>query len=158
MDEVGKELDLFISALDASADLRMLVSSPAFSRREQNAAIGAILEKMQIGGITAKFAGLLIKNGRLDYFASVIRAYHDLLAEHHGEITAEVLSAVRLSAGQIKDLRTALKKVSGRKTRIIQHIDETLLGGLVVKLGSRMYDSSLRTKLFNLQRLMKEVG
>ncbi len=158
MDEVGKELDLFSSALDASADLRRLVSSPAFSRREQDAAIGAILKKMQIGGITANFAGLLVKNGRLDHFAPVIRAYHDLLAEHHGEITAEVSSAQKLNADQLKDLRAALKKLSGRKTRIIQHIDETLLGGLVVKLGSRMYDSSLRTKLFNLQRLMKEVG
>ena len=158
MDEVGEELDMFRSALDASADLRLLVSSPAFSRREQGDAIGAVLKKMQIGGITANFAGLLVKNGRLDHFAAIIRGYHDLLGAHRGEITAEVTSAQKLSAAQISDLRASLKAVSGRKTRIIQHIDESLLGGLVVKLGSRMYDSSLRTKLFNLQRLMKEVG
>ncbi len=158
LDEVDAELGDFLAALDESADLERLISSPVFSRSEQENVLARVLEKMQISGLTPRFFALLIKNGRLNYIRAIIRDYRRLLAEERGEITAEICSAVKLSPAQIKKLQSALKTLTGRKTSIRQSVDETLLGGLVVKLGSRMYDSSLRTKLFNLQRVMKEIG
>lgn len=158
LDEVESELDSIALALDENADLERLISSPVFSRSEQGHALAKVLEKMEIAGLTARFVALLSKNGRINQIRSVIADYHALTALERGEVTAEVTSAAKLSSAQIKKLQEALKTLTGRKTSINQNVDEKLLGGLVVKLGSRMYDSSLRTKLFNLQRVMKEIG
>jgi F-type H+-transporting ATPase subunit delta len=158
LDEIADELDRLGALLDENADLERLISSPVFSRAEQANVLARVLEKMQVSGLATRFIALLSKNGRVNHIRSIIAAYHALLAQERGEITAEITSAVKLSAAQVKKLQAALKALTGRKTSINQNIDEKLLGGLIVKLGSRMYDSSLRTKLFNLQRVMKEIG
>lgn len=157
-DAVAETLDSFIAALDDNPELKRLADSPVFTRAEQLKAINAVLGGMGIEGLAAKFIGTVAQNGRLDHVRGMTRAYQGLLAVERGEETAEVTSAAALDDGQLKKLQKTLNSLTGRDVQITQKVDAKLLGGLVVKLGSRMYDNSLRTKLFNLQRMMKEVG
>jgi len=155
---VEKELKGFAALLDKSSDLRRLVTSPVFSTAEQERAIGAVLDKAKIGGITANFIKLVIANRRLFAVRDMIAAFAALVATHRGEITAEVVSATPLSAKQMTALKLTLKAVEGREVNVETQVDESLLGGLIVKIGSRMVDNSLSTKLDNLKIAMKEVG
>ncbi|PLX41007.1 MAG: F0F1 ATP synthase subunit delta [Hyphomicrobiales bacterium] len=157
-DAVASALDGFLAALDDHPDLKRLVDSPVFSRSDQVKAMGAVLGGLKIDGLTANFLGTVARNGRLDHIRDMVAAYHSLLAADRGETTAEVTSAQALGEAQLSKLQATLNKLTGRDVQIMQSVDASLLGGLVVKLGSRMYDNSLRTKLFNLQRMMKEVG
>jgi F-type H+-transporting ATPase subunit delta len=156
----GVEADLktFAGLLEGSADLERLVRSPVFTADEQQRAIAEISRKAKISGLTANFLGLIAKNRRLFAVADMIRAFKALAAAHRGEVSADVTSASKLSAAQTKALRTSLKSALGQDVQLTAHVDESLLGGLVVKVGSRMIDSSLRTKLDNLQFALKEVG
>jgi len=158
LEKVEQDLNSFNQALDAVEDLRRLVKSPVFSAEEQVRAIAAILEKMQIEGLTANFLKLIARNRRLFAAPDMIKAFRALLARHRGQTSAEVTSAVPLEEGQVRALQAALKATLHKDVQLDRKVDATLLGGLVVKVGSRMVDSSLRTKLNSLKHAMKEVG
>jgi F-type H+-transporting ATPase subunit delta len=158
VETVERDLNRFASALDAVEDLRRLVRSPAFTAEEQQRAIAAILEKMEIEGLTANFLKLIARNRRLFAAPDMIKAFRALLARHRGQASAEVTSAAPLEEGQVRALQTALKAALHKDVQLDQKVDANLLGGLVVKVGSRMVDSSLRTKLNSLKQTMKEVG
>jgi F-type H+-transporting ATPase subunit delta len=158
LEKVEQDLNRFASALDAVEDLRRLVRSPVFTAEEQERAIAAILEQMEIEGLTANFLKLITRNRRLFAAPDMIKAFRALLARHRGQTSAEVTSALPLSEGQLRALQTALKAALHKEIQLDQKVDATLLGGLVVKVGSRMIDSSLRTKLNSLKQTMKEVG
>jgi len=158
LEKVEADLSRFGQVLDAVEDLRRLVRSPVFSAEEQQRAIAAILEKMQIEGLTANFLKLIARNSRLFAAPDMIKAFRALLARHRGQTGAEVTSAVPLEEGQVRALQAALTAALHKNVQLDQKVDATLLGGLVVKVGSRMVDSSLRTKLNSLKHVMKEVG
>ncbi len=140
-----------------SDDFNTLVSSPVISRDDQLAGVSAVAEKAGFSPLTVKFLGVLAANRRLMSVSGIIRSFDQLLANHRGEVSAEVVSAAKLTAAQIKSLEKNLKSAIGRDVAIDQNVDESLLGGLKVKVGSRMIDSSLKTKLDNLAIAMKGV-
>jgi F-type H+-transporting ATPase subunit delta len=141
-----------------SPDLLRLVRSPVFAADAQLKALDAVLAKAGIGGIAANFLKVLTTNRRLFAVADVIRAFRALVARFKGEATAEVTVAEPLSDKNLDALKAALKSVSGKDVDLNVKIDPSIIGGLVVKLGSRMVDSSLRTKLNSIKHAMKEAG
>jgi F-type H+-transporting ATPase subunit delta len=141
-----------------SADLARLVRSPVFSAEIQSKALAAVLEKAEISGISAKFLKVLTANRRLFAVSDVIRAFRALVAKFKGEATADVTVAEPLSDKNLDALKTALKTVTGKDVALNVKVDPSIIGGLVVKLGSRMVDSSLRTKLNSIKHAMKEAG
>lgn len=155
VDTVQAQLAGFRAAIADSADLRRLVTSPAFSADDQVAAIEAICAKGKISGIALNFLKLVARNRRLPALTAMIDAFDTLVATAKGEVGAEVISADKLSATQIKDLKAALKASTGRDVTLSTRVDPSLLGGLIVKVGSRMMDNSLKTKLQNLKIAMK---
>ena len=158
LDGAAKNLNAFGKILDESEDLRRLVSSPIFSAKDQQRAISAILNKADITGIVANSLLLITQNRRLMAVGDIIKAFNALHASHKGEVEAEVTSAVELSDDQLVSLKSTLKAAVGQDVGLKTNVDPSLLGGLVVKVGSRMIDSSLKTKLNNLETTMKEVG
>lgn len=158
LDQVGNELKAVGAMIDDSADLRRLVRSPVFSAEAQGKALSAILDKAGIKGLTANFVGLVVRNRRLFALPDMIRAYGQILARHRGEVTADVVTAHSLSDDQTKALKDAIKSAIGKDVDVSTRVDPSLLGGLVVKVGSRMIDTSLKTKLNSLKIAMKEVG
>ncbi|MDB5521909.1 MAG: synthase delta subunit [Tardiphaga sp.] len=158
VDVVKADLNRFAAMLADSPDLTRLVRSPVFSTDVQGKALTAVLDKSDISGITAKFLKVLTANRRLFAVTDVIRAYGALVAKFKGEATAEVTVAEALSDKNLDALKSALKSVSGKDVALNVKIDPSIIGGLVVKLGSRMVDSSLRTKLNSIKHAMKEAG
>lgn len=158
IDVVSTDLDKFDAMLADSADLARLVRSPVFSSDTQLKALTAILDKAGISGITAKFLKVLTANRRLFAVADVSRAFRALVARFKGEATADVTVAEALSDKNLDSLKTALKSVTGKDVVLNVKVDPSIIGGLVVKLGSRMVDSSLRTKLNAIKHAMKEAG
>lgn len=158
IDAVKADLDKFSALLADSPDLLRLVRSPVFTADMQGKALAAILAKAGIGGITAKFLQVLTANRRLFAVSDVIRAFRALVAKFRGEATAEVTVAEQLSDKNLDALKAALKSVSGKEVDLNVKVDPSIIGGLVVKLGSRMVDSSLRTKLNSIKHAMKEAG
>lgn len=158
LDQILNELNRFHAVMDEVDDLSRLVKSPVFTAEEQQRAIAAILEKMQIEGLTANFLKLVARNRRLFVASDMIKAFRALIARHRGQTSAEVISAVKLEDGQLRALREALKAALGKDVQLDERVDASLLGGLVVKIGSRMIDNSLRSKLNTLRTAMKEVG
>nr|WP_244299094.1 F0F1 ATP synthase subunit delta [Roseibium aquae] len=156
----GVERDLlgFEALLKESADLNRLVKSPVFSAEEQLNAISALLDKAGISGLAANFMKLAARNRRLFVLPSMIASFRAQVAERRGEQTAEVISASPLSDDHVAALKEALSASTGKTVTVAAHVDPKLLGGLVVKVGSRMIDASLRTKLNSLKFAMKEVG
>ena len=155
---VETDLNKFNEMLEGSSDLQRLVRSPVFSADDQQQAVAAIAKKAKISGITANFLELIAQNRRLFAVSDMIRAFHALASKHRGEVSAEVTSANTLSAEQTKGLKASLKSAIGQDVQLTSNVDPALLGGLVVKVGSRMIDTSLKTKLDNLQFALKEVG
>ena len=158
LDQVAVDLDRFNEALDAFDDLLRLVKSPVFSAEEQGRALAAILKELKIEGLTRNFLLLAAKNRRLFATPDMIRAFRAILARHRGEMSATVTAAAKLTESQVTALRQALKAALGKEIMLEERVDAGLLGGLVVKVGSRMVDTSLRTKLNSLKVAMKEVG
>ena len=158
IDAVRADLDKFEAMLADSADLKRLVRSPVFSAGEQSKALAAVLEKAGIAGVSANFLKVLTANRRLFAVADVIRAFRALVAKFKGEATADVTVAEALSDKNLDALKTALKTVTGKDVALNVKVDPSIIGGLVVKLGSRMVDSSLRTKLNSIKHAMKEAG
>lgn len=160
---VEAELAKFAALLDANPDLQRLVRSPVFSSEDQSKAVSAVLAKAGIGGIAANFLQLLAKNRRLFAVADMINAFRSIAARERGEIAAEIVSAHPLTDAQVADLKSTLqgfvsRQALGKDVTIHSKVDPSLLGGLVVKVGSRMIDSSLKTKLSTLKVAMKGTG
>jgi F-type H+-transporting ATPase subunit delta len=155
VDAVAADFTALRNAIHASPDLARLVRSPAFSREDQQKALGAILAKMQVSPLTQKFVALLAAKRRLFALEGIIAAYNHKVARLKGEVEAEVTSARPLSHGEAEELKRVLKSTLGREPRLQTRVDNALLGGLVVKLGSRMIDTSIRTKLNGLRVAMK---
>ena len=158
IDAVKAELDRFAAMLDESADLKRLVRSPVFAAEAQLKALSAVLEKAEITGVSANFLKVLAANRRLFAVSEVIRAFNALVAKFKGEATADVTVAETLSDKNLEALKAALKSVTGKDVTLDVKVDPSIIGGLVLKLGSRMVDSSLRTKLNSIKNAMKEAG
>ena len=156
--EVATALDNFQAMIDGSTDLQRLIKSPVFSADEQLAAITAILDKAGISGLAANFLKVTASNRRLFAVPGMIRSFREIYARHRGEVSADVTSAHALTAAQETELKAALKGVTGKDVTINVAVDPAILGGLIVKLGSRQIDTSLRTKLSTLKLSLKEVG
>ena len=158
VDAVKTDLDKFDALLNESADLKRLVKSPVFTADAQLKALTAVLDKAGISGIAANFVKVLTSNRRLFAVSDVIRAFRALVARFKGEATADVTVAETLNDRNLDALKTALKSVTGKDVMLNVKVDPSIIGGLVVKLGSRMVDSSLRTKLNSIKHAMKEAG
>ncbi|WP_213773917.1 F0F1 ATP synthase subunit delta [Bradyrhizobium sp. dw_78] len=158
VDAVKADLDKFDAMLADSADLKRLVRSPVFSADVQLKALAAVLDKAGVTGIAANFLKVLTTNRRLFAVDDVSRAFRALVAKFRGEATADVTVAEQLNDRNLDALKTALKSVTGKDVALNVKVDPSIIGGLVVKLGSRMVDSSLRTKLNSIKHAMKEAG
>ncbi len=141
-----------------SADLQRVLSSPVFKSDDQMAALDALAAKGGVTGLAVNFAKLMCENRRLAVLSQAIAGFQALVADAKGEMVAEVTSAEKLTAGQLKDLSAALKARVGKDVKLSTKIDSSILGGLVVKIGSTMIDNSLKTKLQNLKVSMKGTG
>ena len=157
LDTVAGDLNRFDAMLGESKDLERLVRSPVFSADDQGRALSSLLGKAGMSALAVNFFKLLAANRRLFVVRDVIKGFRALVARERGEVSAEVTSAHALNEQQLSELKTALKSTAGREVRIETRVDPSILGGLIVKLGSRMIDSSLKTKLNNLKFAMKEV-
>jgi F-type H+-transporting ATPase subunit delta len=157
-----KALEADVDGLDAamteSADLRDLISSPVYRREDQAAAIAAIATKMKLAPLTANTLALMASKRRLFVLPQLVAVLRDKIAAEKGEVTAEVTSATKLTAAQAKSLTETLKARVGKTVKLKTAVDESLIGGLVVKLGSTMIDTSVKARLAALQNAMKEVG
>jgi F-type H+-transporting ATPase subunit delta len=155
-DAVKADLERFDALIEQTPDLARLVRSPVFSSEDQLKALAPILERSGIGGLAAQFVKLSAANRRLFAIRDMVRAYRELVAREKGEATANVTVAEQLKPEHLAALRDALKAVSGKEVDLDVKIDPAIIGGLVVKLGSRMVDASLRTKLNAMKHAMKE--
>src|SRR5690242_1908145 len=155
IESVGNSLDALDQALLDSKDFAELVSSPLVGREAAGKAFAALAPQLNLDSITANFLGVLARNGRKSELRSVIRAYRRLAAEQRGETTAEVVTARPLNDDQLAQLRQQLRTRAGRDVNIDATVDASLLGGIVVKLGSQQIDASIRTKLNRLAQAMK---
>lgn len=158
LDSVAGDLKSLKAMIADSAELRRLLSSPILSRAEQQKAIVALADRAGFGVLTKNFLGLVAKNRRLISIGGMVEAYLARLAAKRGEITAEVSSAIPLTETQVGAISAALKSVVGSNVSLDMTVDAGLLGGLIVKVGSRQVDGSLKTKLQHLQLAMKGVG
>jgi F-type H+-transporting ATPase subunit delta len=155
---IEDELNRFEALLQGSEDLRRLVASPVFSAAEQAKAVEAIATRAGISGITANFLQVVARNRRLFAVPGMIRAFREIAARHRGEVTADVVSAHDLTPAQEQELKATLRAVAGKDVTIALKVDPSILGGLVVKIGSRQIDTSLKTKLNSMKIALKEVG
>jgi F-type H+-transporting ATPase subunit delta len=155
IESVGRSLDALGQALLDSKDFAELVSSPLVSRDEAGKAFAALAPQLGLDPITANFLGVLARNGRKNALRGVIRAFRRLAAEHRGEVTADVTTARPLNDGQIAALKQQLRARAGRDVTIDATVDPSILGGIVVKLGSQQIDASIRTNLNRLASAMK---
>lgn len=154
--EVEQDLSVIKSMLETSEDLVRLVRSPVFGYEQQSKAMAALLERAKCSALTRNFVGVVAQNRRLFALGDMILAFGALVSKHRGEVNAHVSSAQELGAAQIEKLKATLKDAVGRDVQMTTTIDESLIGGLVVKVGSRMIDTSVATKLNNIQIAMKE--
>jgi F-type H+-transporting ATPase subunit delta len=158
VDAVKGDLDSFAALLAESADLRRLVRSPVFSAEDQLRALTAILERATLSTLAVNFLKLVTANRRLYAIGDMIKAFAVLYARHKGEVMATVTVAEPLSDKHRGALEDALKSVTTENVALTVTVDPTIIGGLIVKLGSRMVDSSLRTKLNSIRQAMKGSG
>ncbi|EPX86754.1 ATP synthase delta chain [Salipiger mucosus DSM 16094] len=158
LDQLEANLDDLAQALEDSADLRDLISSPVYSRQAQQDAITVIADKMGLIPVVKNSLGLMAQKRRLFVVPQLVTQLREMIARHKGEVTAEVVSATALTDAQAAKLAETLKASVGREIKINTTVDESLIGGLVVKVGSKMIDTSIASKLDSLQNAMKEVG
>ena len=155
LDEVAADVATIRELLCESADLRRLVASPIIGRDDQGRALAAVLEKAGVSELTRNFVGVVARNRRLFALDDMCVGYREMLARRRGEITAEVTTAQPLTDGQRDTLVQELREAMGAKVTLDTQVDASLLGGMIVKIGSRMVDSSLRTKLQRLELSLK---
>lgn len=156
--KVEADLASFEAMLNGSDDLNRLINSPVFSSEDQAKAIAAIADKAGITGLVGNFLRVVARNRRLFAVPGMIKAFRRIAADHRGEASAEVTSAHALTAAQQTELKATLKSIAGKDVAIAMTVDPSLLGGLIVKMGSRQIDTSLKTKLNSLKLALKEVG
>ena len=157
-----KPLESDIGALEAaiadSPDFATLLTSPLYSREEQSAAMAALAKKMKLSKSTSNVLALMASKRRLFVLPQLVKTLRDRIAEARGEVTADVTPAKALTKAQSDKLAKTLKAQVGKDVTIIETVDESIIGGLIVKVGSKMIDTSIRSKLDALQNTMKEVG
>jgi F-type H+-transporting ATPase subunit delta len=158
LDPVAADLRALKAMIGDSPDLSRLVRSPVLSRTEQGRALAALAERAGLSPLVRDFLGVVARNRRLFAVPAMIEGYLARLAERRGEVTAEVTAAQPLSEAQLARLGEELRRAVGRRVAVEVKLDRALLGGLVVKLGSRMIDGSLRSRLARLQLAMKGLG
>ena len=159
VDAVKTDIETFDALMTESPDLLRLVRSPVFGAEEQGKALAAVLAKAGIGGLASNFLLFVAANRRLFAVRDMIRDFRKLVARWKGEVTAEVTVAEKLSDARLEEIKNTLKSITGEKAVDLNvKIDPAIIGGLMVKLGSRMVDSSLRTKLNAIKHAMKEAG
>jgi len=158
LDQIAADLRSLKAMMSASADLVRLIRSPVLGRADQSKAVTALAEKAGFHDLTRRFLGTVAANRRLFTLSSVIEGFLAELARRRGEATADVTSAVSLTPAQTAALEEALRSVVGSKVTVDLKVDKSLIGGLVVRVGSRMIDTSLATKLRRLRLAMKGVG
>jgi len=158
IEAVEADLSTLWRLLDEAPDFRRLVESPAFSAEDQERAVAAIAARAELGALASNFIQLLARNRRLFVLSGIIRSFRDMAARERGEVTAEVTSAHPLDEADIEALKAVLRERLGKDVAIETRVNKALLGGIVVKVGSRMIDTSLRTKLMTLKTRLKEVG
>ena len=158
LDQVAKELDALGVLLDESVELRVLTTSPIISLSNQSAAMAIMVKTVGFSKTVANFIGVVTSNRRLDQLVNIINEFNRLLSHHRGEVNAFVTTAFRLDKSQLGALSAKLKSMVGSDVNMEANVDDELLGGMVVRIGSRMIDNSLKTKLANLEATMKEVG
>ncbi len=155
LDGVASNLTSLKKALSDSADLRAMTTNPLLTRVAATKAVAGLAKAMKLDKLTTNFLGVLAQNRRLGELGNVIRAFEGLAANHRGETTAEVTSAHKLEAAQVTALKKQLKAKVGRDVAVVQKVDPAILGGLIVKIGSQMIDSSIKTRLNTLAVAMK---
>ncbi|MGH6874993.1 MAG: F0F1 ATP synthase subunit delta [Aestuariivirgaceae bacterium] len=158
VDAVAEDLRQFRTIVEGSDELNRLVRSPMFRAEEQIAALQAIVKAVGTGPLASNFILLTAKNRRLSKLPEIIQAFLALIAAERGEVTAEVISAEKLSAKHVATLKDELTAQMGGSVMLLTKTDASLIGGLIVKIGSRMIDNSLKTKLQNLKMIMKGAG
>ena len=156
VDAVGSELDQFDRLVQESPDLARLIRNPIFTAEEQERAITAILSRAGMGGLTANFVRLVASKRRLFALPDMIRAYRRLVSDAKGIVQAQVVLAERPSDGVMNDIRAALRDVAKADVALDVRIDPSLIGGMIVKIGSRMVDASVRTNLNSTRLSLKE--
>lgn len=152
------DLDTLEAALSDSAELRAVLTSPVYSREDMGNAVAALAAKMNLSQTTTGALGMMARNRRLFVVPALIAELRRLIAEEKGEVTADVTSASVLTKAQADNLAATLRERIGKKVKLNVAVDEALIGGLIVKVGSKMIDTSIRSKLAALQNSMKEVG
>lgn len=155
LDAVRADLASLKAAWSESADLRRLVTSPVIAADDQGKGLVAIADKAKFHPTTKKFLGLLAQNGRARDLTAVIAGFAALYAKKTGVVAAEVISAQALSAAQMKSIQTALRSALGRDPELSARVDPSILGGLKVKVGSKLFDASLKTKLDQMKFALK---
>jgi F-type H+-transporting ATPase subunit delta len=158
LDRINADLEALKAMIAESADLKRLIRSPVLTREEQGRAVATLAERAGFDDLTGRFLGVVAEHRRLFALPAVIETFRTKLAEHRGEVAAEVTSAVPLTDEQLGAVREALGRYVGRAVNLVTNVDPSLLGGLVVRVGSRMVDASLRTRLQQLELSMKGVG
>ena len=158
LSQTEQDMEALGQALEASDDLRTLLGSPIYTREEQARAMASVAEAMGLSTLVRNVIGLMASKRRLFVLGEVIVIFAKLMAEHRGEVTAEVTAARALTKAQQTALAKSLKAAIGREVKLNLAVDEGIIGGLVVKVGSRMIDTSIRSKLASLQNAMREVG
>lgn len=158
LDQTAEDLRTLRAMIDASEDLYRMIRSPVIARDEQAAAMDKILEVADASPMTRRFIGVVAANRRLFALSDMIESFLDILSRHRGEVAAEVTSATALSERQLGDLSAALKRVLGGAISVETKVDASLIGGLIVKVGSRMVDTSLNTKLQQLRLAIRGAG
>ncbi len=153
--KVEADLKSLKAMIADSADLRRLIASPAFSAEDKGKGLVAVAVKARFDMLTTKFLGLVAANGRTGDLLGAISAFVELSAKHRGVVTAEVVSAAALSPTQLKGVQAALAEALGKTPEVSTRIDPSLLGGLKVRVGSRLFDASLRSKLDSLKFALK---
>lgn len=151
-----KDLKSVKSMFANSQDLQRLANSPVFTAEDKVDALTAIAKKAKLGKLATQFIGLVAHNRRAAELPSMIMAFEDALALRRGTQIAKVTSAKKLTAAQVSSLKANLKKAEGRKVDLEMDVDPNLLGGFVVRLGSKLYDSSLKTQLEDLSLALKD--
>ncbi len=157
LDAIARDLSRFEALVEGSADLMRLVRNPIFGAEEQAKALAAVLERVQIGGLAAKFLLMVALNRRLFAVSLMIKAFRTLNSRHKGEVRAEAVVAEPLAEKHLATLKEMLAGATKRDVALDVKVDPKILGGLVIKLGSRMVDASLKTKLNSIKLAMKEV-
>ena len=157
LDEVAGDLARIDALIGESEDLRRLVRSPVIPAADKRRAMDALLERMEALALTRKFVGVVVENGRLSALSAICNSYRQRLATQRGEITAEVISAKELSDSQRKAIGDSLQTTLGKRVAVDERVDPELIGGLIVRVGSRMIDGSIASKLQRLRFAMKGV-